>query len=543
MAAVDPIRRIDLDDETLLLDGAGGRVVRLRGAARAAVDRAESPDARAAREHLVGLGVLPAADRTSGDDAAGDVSRRSVLSVSAAAALGVTVMALPAAAAAVSPGGQSVRTGFVQVGEYEEPGGVAPSYDLTRSFSHGGKIHLLDYDAPWRMYVFTSSLDAVAVVNVTSVPVGGDWQYPTDFIVAGDYAYIAATRGRFDTDVFIDVVRLSLPLAPVDGAVAATVWSIPLNPQQGPQDLSGRTWAYTDGEGTGRTLTGPSSVSWGANVVLLERAALASGTLRLIVRYSSPGFTVDGVPGSPLYYVLEKTELLTLSSISGAGAPTTSFAEVAIDLVFDGWSGGLRPTEPTSNLVLYGAFTAVVRGGDLLLFADDFPSIAVFRIPLEEPTSWTVVRGLALPSGLNSVSGPNSDYAPSSILVGTDRLVTAGQVEQTDGTYRAAVMSIDLTQTPPVIDEHLLIGGSGSYSWGTIVADATYFYVGLWNEDNLYAVARVTRSPLALDGTAVTGLDGFLEHYAYTAQPTATGVMTAGSGLAPIATFAFVEPS
>lgn len=536
------MRRIDLEDETLLLDGAGGRVVRLRGAARAAVDGGEGPEARAAREHLVGLGVLPAADHTSGDDAAGDVTRRSVLSASAAAALGVTVMALPMAAAAASAEGQSVRTGFVQIGEYVAPGGVAPAYDLTRSFSHGGKIHLLDVYGPWRMYVFTSSLDAVEVVNVTGVPAGGNWDYPTDFIVDGDYAYIAAGGGGFDEpEAFIDVMRLSLPLAPVAGAVTATVWSIPLNPQRGPQDLSARTWNYTDGEGTARTLTGPSSVSWGRYIYLLERAALASGTLRLLVKYASQEFSIGGVPGSPLFYFLEKTELLSLSSISGAGAPTTSFAEVAIDLDFDGWSGGLKPTEPTSNLVFSSPFAAVVRSGDLLLFADDQPSLAVLRIPLAMPSSWTKVR-LDLPSGLTRVDGPRSDYAPSSFLVGTDRLVIAGEA-RLDGTDRAAVMSIDLTPTPPVIDEHLIIGAIGSSSWGTIVADATYFYVGLWNPDGAYAVARVTRSPLALDGTAVTELDGFLEHYAYTAQPTATGVMTAGSGDAPIATFAFVAPS
>jgi hypothetical protein len=155
------------------------------------------------------------------------------------------------------------------------------------------------------------------------------------------------------------------------------------------------------------------------------------------------------------------------------------------------------------------------------------------------------VRNVSIPAALTRVYVGDSSTGSTGVQLTSDRLLVPAEVRlAADGNYYAAVLGVDLSAASLPVDQYLLIGAAGSYASGSPIAlDATYVYVGFDNEDGDFAVARLTRSPLALDGTAVTGLDDFGYHYGYTMQPTGSGVLTAGFGDAPVATFAFVSGS
>lgn len=565
----DPtIRRIDLDDEALLLDAARGRVVRLRGAARDALDGAVDRDARDVRDYLQVIGVLPGQSSLAETETDRTLDRRSMLNASAAAALGVTVLALPSAATAASPGAgsNSVRTGFVQVREFTAPGGTAPSDDIYRSFVHGGKIHLLDSEAPWNMYVLTSSLDAVEVISITGVESSNAWgRDSSDFLVVGDVAYISAIREDDQSAFHLDIVRLALPLVAVEGEVAATVWSVGLSSRLVTQDVSSRSWSFTDAGGVTRTVSGASltpylddvpvgTVQWGYpnGFPPIGRMVHDSGKLVVLLSYRTYDeyqttyeyfdSAIQANRNESVFFQLEKYELLSVDTTNSA---TRVFTELNIDFNDTGGSS-FRSLQVniSTNIDMYGVSNALVRSGTAIFLRQGFPSIRAVRVPLADPTTWTSVANAALPAALTRAQISDYDNAPGAVRVSDDRLLLAARVRLTaDSNFHAAVIGIDLSQADLPVDEYVLIGAAGSYSSGPMAADATYLYVGLEDENRDFAVARVTRSPLALDGTAVTKLDGFLVHYAYTAQPTASGVLMAGSGLAPVAAFAFVAPS
>ena len=562
------IRRIDLDAETLLMDAGRGRVVRLRGSARDALEGAVDQDARVVRGYLQAIGVLPGQSPHAETATGRTFDRRSVLNASAAAALGVTVLALPSAASAASPGAESnsVRTGFVQVREFTAPGGTAPSDDLYRSFTHGGKIHLLDSAAPWNMYVFASSLDAVEVISITGVEQSYNWASDSsDFLVVGDVAYISAIREDDQSAFHLDIVRLALPLVAVEGEVAATVWSVGLSSRLVTQDVSSRSWSFTDAGGVTRTVSGASltpylggdpvdTVQWGHpnSPPPIGRMVLDSGKLYFMLSYRTmdeytttyqyldPATSTDR--NESIHFRLEKYELLSVDTTNPA---TRVFTEMNIDFSSSG-SSSFRSTQVniSTNIDMYGVGEALVRSGTAIFLGEGFPSIRALRVPLADPTTWSLVANLALPAALTQASIADYVTAPGGVRVSADRLLLAAEVRlSANSNYHAAVIGIDLTEADLPVDEYVLIGAADSYSDGPMTADATYLYVGLWNEDGVFAVARVTRSPLALDGTATTGLDDFVEHYGYTAQPSASGVLMAGSGTAPVAAFAFVAPS
>lgn len=94
---------VEVDGELLVLDAGSGRVVRLTGVAKAAVEQHRSVrptgldhDTPGVVDALAGLGFLD--ERLSGAD------RRAVLRAGALAALGVSVLALPSSAAAATGG-------------------------------------------------------------------------------------------------------------------------------------------------------------------------------------------------------------------------------------------------------------------------------------------------------------------------------------------------------------------------------------------------------------------------------------------------------
>jgi len=563
-----PIRRVDLVDETLLLDGDGGRVVRLRGAARAAIEGADTPEARAAIGHLAGLGVLHGA----ATDATPDVTRRGVLSVSAAAALGVTVMALPTAAAAVSPGGSSTqRTGFVQVGEFRTLDGVAPVATINRSFVHGGLIHLLDAprddeaaEAPWRIYILTSSLDAVQAVTVTGIPGGARWNdQSTDFLVVGNVAYIAAIRPP-GTTANLDTVVLNLPLVPDEGEVSATVWTVDLATRLAAQDLSARSWTFTDAGGVTRTVSGNAliprfasepvaTVAWNIRSHI-GRLVHDSGTLHHVISYRSQeefeiSYTYDDGGTTRQESVTFDFIKWDHLSVSTANPATRAFTELEIDLNNTGggtFRDDLVVNHTSTRIAVRAAFAGLVRSGTALLVSRfGTTSLDVLKVPLATPSDWSVVRNVSIPAELTRIRVGESFTGSAAVQITADRLLVPADVRlAADGSDYAAVVGVDLSSATLPVDQYLLIGAPGSNARERPIAlDSTYVYVGFRNEAGVFAVARLTRSPLAIDGTAVTGLDDFGSHLGSTMQPTASGVLTAGSSVAPVATFAFVSGS
>jgi len=99
----DDVVAVEVDRELLLLDQAASTIVRLDAAATQALGRAGGPDADVLGA-LADLGLV--ADRT------GRVTRRDVLRTTGLAGLGISVLALPAAASAVSLEGQAGEEPF-----------------------------------------------------------------------------------------------------------------------------------------------------------------------------------------------------------------------------------------------------------------------------------------------------------------------------------------------------------------------------------------------------------------------------------------------
>ena len=99
----DDVVAVEVDRELLLLDQAASTIVRLDAAATEALGRAGGPDADV-------LGAL--ADLGLVADGSGRVTRRDVLRTTGLAGLGISVLALPAAASAVSLEGQSSEEPF-----------------------------------------------------------------------------------------------------------------------------------------------------------------------------------------------------------------------------------------------------------------------------------------------------------------------------------------------------------------------------------------------------------------------------------------------
>ena len=492
-------------------------------------------------------------------------ARRDVLGLGAAAALGITTFVLPRAALAASPGSQSVRTGFVQVAEFTAPGGTVPAGDLYRSFVHGGKIHILDPSAdPWRMYVFTSSLDAVEVVTITGPTSDFVWEYESSgFLVEGDVATIAALRTDYSTDVpYLDVVRLALPLTPTAGSVAATVWSVDLSARIASESQAARSWTFLDSYGDPYTISGSSltprfggttvsSTAWDAYAFdAIGAIVQEAGKLYFRTRvrsdqefeYSYTYFNTDLQANrtEDISFYLVKHELV---SIDVASPATRAFSLLSVDLDIGGgsfFSGRSTPADPSTNLGVYGHSVALVRSGDLILFADGSPRISAVRIPLADPTAWTSTLSVTLPAALSRATIPDYDIAPASVRIG-DRLLVPARVElASDNSNHAAVLELDLAQAGTPCIGYVLIAGS-SWTQGPIAYDGTtYLYMGCEDENGDFAVARLTATPLAWDATARTGLDDFSYHYGYTAQVTATGVLSAGQGA--VAAFAFVAP-
>jgi hypothetical protein len=573
----DGVRRVDLDDETLLLDTAGGRVVRLRDTAREALDGADSRSTRAVIEHLEGIGVLPPDGGPAGSSTA-DPTRRSVLSASAAAALGITVMALPTAASAVSPGTttNTQRNGFIQVGEFGSDafGGAgqppAPS-DITRSFVHGGLIHLLDQSA-WRLYIITGTLDAVRAVDISAE--GTDLtgftelvnSSVTDFVIdvaspGQDYAYIAGFRFT-DSVRFLDVVRLELPL-PQESTYTPTVWSTDLTAGASAprplKDLSSVTFSFPGGDRESIPASDlkhsdePIAVSALAFDFPLELSGLVKlGSDLYCVYRSAPDFVNKltfftafnaGEPDQGGTTDNVSLQLYELVKISSSGV--MSFAQIGLEaeVQFDGKFDAEDVGYSSGGLHFDPHRFALVQGSDLLFLGSSGGrqgNNAMLRVSSPAGTPSAV-------SSLNRWPGYLVRYdrrrTPQAIRLGDD-LFVAAEVFSDDDEEGAGLIRVDLADAAfpvtgwfPVPDAY--------ESKGPVATDGTYLYAWVRGDEN--GVARFLIGPgptYELSDVQFAPNDGevFEAHSAQTARPTATGVLTAGTGTAPVATFAFVAP-
>jgi len=158
--------------------------------------------------------------------------RRTVLAGASAAALGVSALMLPTAAAAVSPGGQGGAGVFGQIGAdiTVTTTGIASDANVRRSFTHGGKRYFLDR-TNYQLFQFNSAGTFEQLVTIANPPTGGTRQNPSQFLVHGNAAYIAMTRS-LDVDgtpkPHLSVLRLDLS-SPLGTSVTATYWDLDLN--------------------------------------------------------------------------------------------------------------------------------------------------------------------------------------------------------------------------------------------------------------------------------------------------------------------------
>jgi hypothetical protein len=153
--------------------------------------------------------------------------RRTVLSGASAAALGVSALMLPAAAAAVSLGGQggSGTFGVRDTTSYSTVGATSDTV-VFRSFTYGTNRYFCDL-VNGKLIVFGASGTLVETVNIPSAAtllVGfGDANNSdssslsarqlTSFVVVGDAAYVAYLLSDSNDTNFLRVVRLTLSIS------------------------------------------------------------------------------------------------------------------------------------------------------------------------------------------------------------------------------------------------------------------------------------------------------------------------------------------
>ena len=153
--------------------------------------------------------------------------RRTVLSGASAAALGVSALMLPAAAAAVSLGGQggSGTFGVRATTSYATVGATSDTV-VFRSFTYGTNRYFCDL-VNGKLIVFGASGTLVETVNIPSAAtllVGFDDAANSDssslrasqltsFVVVGDAAYVAYLLRDINDTNFLRVVRLTLSIS------------------------------------------------------------------------------------------------------------------------------------------------------------------------------------------------------------------------------------------------------------------------------------------------------------------------------------------
>lgn len=495
------------------------------------------------------------------DSAAGDprrsarpVSRRTVLGASTAASLGVTTTILPLAAVATSVA--VARSGFIQTEEFTATElGTLPGDDIERSFSHGGKQYFLDIPS-WRVYEFDTAL-ATRIITLTGVP-DANWSTASNLVLEGDAAFILAANNDGDGLV---AVRLDLPFAST--SVAATTQAIDLSGRFGTKELSGESWTLTH-DGSPFTVSGSDLLDPGVSPLT---PGWPTGASKTAYNFSGVGFSPvlvhDGTnlrglyriplsdPDGDPYYLVQASpriywtitasaaELITIPpSLSG----TATFAAIHLSLDVNGASGSSIPTDPADNIPFLMR-NAVHRSGELIALSSGRETELALQVPLSAPATRTRVGGITLPTGLTGFSVATGG---GQIVDGDDLYLPADVdvVESGTPVTRAGVIRVDLSQAGLPVTAFGVVPGS-DYAAPSLAMDGTYFYVGYYEPDApyLYGVARLDRTTLAWDASAVVELTNSSDHYGYVSEAGASAVISAGGGTAPFTAYAFVAPS
>lgn len=350
--------------EVLILDPQAHRLVRLAGPAALAPGRDD------VRAHLAALGLV---DATGEGAALLGASRREVLTAGAAAALGITVLALPgaASAASVDPAGNTVS------------GVDGEQIDLilaraTTGTTGAGLGYLTgsrDRDAAVRTVNLGTGALGTTLENIgPAVPVGAG-TYPRDIVRVGTRAYIVYVVTTLESHLS-SVLDDFIPA--YEHIVGSGVIEVALDADS-PSGME-----FVRGVSTDVLLRGPGDGEGGAPLrwAMLTCAA-TDGTdvfIAAVVDFGSaeePQFAA-GVIG--LNIPSDVSEPLTTTgggvSLSGDGAASAPPFEVPLAMVVA--DGALYV-----HVQLHPPLTARF-GGEGVLPDDDVSLAAIFRVPLDE---------------------------------------------------------------------------------------------------------------------------------------------------------------
>ena len=402
--------------------------------------------------------------------------RRTVLGGASAAALGVSALMLPTAAAAVSPGGQGGAGVFDQIGAdiTVTTTGIASDANVRRSFTHGGKRYFLDR-TNYQLLQFNSAGTFEQLVTIANPPVGRRSKDPSSFLVHEDAAYLAMTR---DIDVsgtatpHLSVMRIDLSTA-LEEEVVATYWNQNL--------LTAGVWGARTIDGT--SYPNVSSGNFGAGVSALVIDSFE--VLHCVMTSRS-----DVVSSDRAYFIDFFNIPADFSNVPG---PVNLYASTAVP----------PTTASRANAVTVGSYS---------IFFDDsqrnYPNPnPALRVPAD-PGSWSLLP-IPRPDGYYSIDFYNNEDR-TMVVVGDTLWALADYYTTGFASQGAMAVGLDLTATsvtaaadPSLPITTLIPIPSSKWSLDSMASDGTNLYLTYESASDAPTVARI-----ALTGTGVPTVDG-----------------------------------
>jgi len=427
--------------------------------------------------------------------------RRTVLSGTSAAALGLSTLMLPSAAAAVSAGGQGAAGVFGQLGTdiTSTTTGIAGNATVRRSFSHDGKRYFLDLEN-YQLLQFGSAGEFDQLITITNPPSGQRSKTPSSFLVHADAAYLAMTR---NVDVsgtatpHLSVMKIDLSTA-LGASVTVTYWDLDL--------LTSGVWGTRSVGGTAYPNVSSGNVSPGVSALAVD----AAGMLHCVMNLRS-----DAVSLNWAYFIEFFSIPANFSSVNG---PVNLYAS-------------------TTKWPMQASRSNAVTVGSYSIFLDDsqqnYPNPnPALRVPAT-PADWSLLP-IPLPDGYHSIDFWSNEDRSMVVVGGTlwalaDYYTTdfASQGVMAVGLDLAAA-SVTATVSPSLPITTLIPIPSSRWSLDSMATDGTNLYPTYQSTADAPTANAAMVARIALTGTGAPIVDGAVPvARSYTMQGMQSGVLAA----------------
>jgi len=455
------------------------------------------------------------------------IDRRTVLGGASAAALGISSLLLPRAAAAVSPGGAGTGT-FTQTAALTSATLGTASTQVLRSFSWGTSRFFCTRDTDGMLkdlIEFSATGARLQTIPIPTPPTRSlDENRITPFIVVGDAAYAAFTQ-TISSVPYLRVMKLALSTSSETGPTSVTTSYLDVNLSSAGLGLWGvRTFG-------GASYTGVTSGNIGDPVsALVDRG---DGALHCLMNNRG----VDALDSN--FHFLDHIRI----PLDGSAPTTMNLAAGAAESEFDdpgperdiGWpiqssihhAVAVQSASPTHAIFFD---LRMYESGSALLVDLSASPVSSEIIDVEFASD-------AFNPTISSVTSFDVYSRDRSIVrVGSDLWVGAGTLNSSAAAVRFDLSTVVASKKLRATAGVLIPGSSDGKGLPSVATDGTFLYLVFEPSNSNWSVAKVQFATPSWLGSAPLGVSPFPAIDPFTIQATTTGALVGGSSAtAPIA--------